>query len=66
VFVLAALIILTTGLVHIGRPRAMVTTLVIFATATGICLTMLMVYDRPFAPGGITLDPTIYSQINLD
>jgi hypothetical protein len=66
IFVLAALIILTTGLIHIGRPRAMVTTLVIFATATGICLTMLMVYDRPFAPGGITLDPAIYNQINLD
>ncbi|MBX9776225.1 MAG: DUF4239 domain-containing protein [Xanthobacteraceae bacterium] len=66
VFVLAALIILTTGLIHIGRPRAMATTLVIFATATGICLTMLMTYDRPFAPGGITLDPAIYNQINLD
>jgi hypothetical protein len=66
IFVLAALIILTTGLIHIGRPRAMATTLGIFATATGICLTMLMVYDRPFAPGGITLNPAIYNQINLD
>jgi hypothetical protein len=66
IFVLAGLIILTTGLIHIGRPRAMATTLVIFATATGVCLTMLMTYDRPFAPGGVTLNPTIYNEINLD
>lgn len=66
IFVLAALIILTTGLIHIGRPRAMATTLVIFATATGVCLTMLMSYDRPFAPGGLTLNPANYRDINLD
>ena len=66
IFILAALIILTTGLIHIGRPRAKATTLVIFSTATAVCLTLLMTYDRPFAPGGIALDPLIYREINLD
>jgi Protein of unknown function (DUF4239) len=66
IFILTALIILTTGLIHMGRPRAKATTLVIFSTATAVCLTLLMVYDRPFAPGGITLDPNIYREINLD
>jgi hypothetical protein len=37
-----------------------------FATATAICLTMLMTYDRQFPPGGITLNPATYEQINLD
>ncbi|HZO46513.1 MAG TPA: hypothetical protein VFB68_11505 [Xanthobacteraceae bacterium] len=44
----------------------MATTLTIFATATGICLTMLMTYAPPFAPGGVTLNPAIYNEINLD
>ncbi|HWL74967.1 MAG TPA: hypothetical protein VNQ74_13950 [Burkholderiaceae bacterium] len=66
ILILAALIIVTTGLIHIGRPRAKATTLVIFSTATAVCLTLLMVYDRPFAPGGIALDPNIYREINLD
>lgn len=66
ILILAALIIVTTGLIHIGRPRAKATTLVIFSTATAVCLTLLMAYDRPFAPGGITLDPNIYREINLD
>ncbi len=66
ILILAALIILTTALIHIGRPRAMATTLGVFATATAVCLTLLMVYDRPFAPGGLTLDPAIYREIVLD
>jgi hypothetical protein len=66
ILILAGLIIVTTGLIHIGRPRAKATTLVIFSTATAVCLTLLMAYDRPFAPGGITLDPAIYREINLD
>jgi Protein of unknown function (DUF4239) len=66
ILILAALIIVTTGLIHTGRPRAMATTLGIFSTAVGVCLTLLMTYDRPFAPGGITLDPGIYRQVNLD
>ena len=66
IFILAALIILTTGLIHIGRPRGMATTLGIFATATAVCLTLLMAYDRPFAPGGITVNPEIYREIDLD
>ena len=44
----------------------MATTLGIFATATAVCLTLLMAYDRPFAPGGITVNPEIYREIDLD
>jgi hypothetical protein len=66
ILILTSLIIVTTALIHIGRPHAMAVTLGIFSTAAAVCLTLLMAYDRPFAPGGITLNPAIYREITLD
>ena len=55
--ILAALIIVTTGLIHIGRPRAKATTLVIFATATAVCLTLLMAFDPAVRARGHHVEP---------
>jgi hypothetical protein len=53
-------------MIHIGRPTAMAVTLVIFSTGVAVCLLLLMVYDRPFAAGGVTISPTAYREINFD
>ena len=63
IVVLSLLILVTTALVHIGRPAAMAVTLFIFSTAVAVCLLLLMVYDRPFAAGGITMTPAAFREI---
>jgi len=65
VLILAALILITIAMIHIGKPAAMATTLFIFATATAACLVLLMENDRPFAAGGITLTPAAFRDIVL-
>jgi hypothetical protein len=66
IFILALLILLTTAMIHMGKPAAMATALFIFSTAVAACLVLLMENDRPFAAGGITLTPAAFREIVLD
>src|SRR5262249_9598820 len=66
IIVLAMLILLTTAMIHIGRPAAMALTIIFFSTATAVSLVLLLVYDRPFAAGGVTITPLAYREIILD
>jgi hypothetical protein len=63
VAVLAALVLLTIAMVHIDRRATAAVNLGIFATAVAASLVLLMVNDRPFAAGGITLDPGVLREI---
>jgi hypothetical protein len=63
ILVLFTLIMLTTAMVHIGKPTAMAAALIIFSPAIASCLTLLMVNDRPFAAGGVTMTPLEFGQI---
>jgi len=66
VCVLAILILMTTAMVHIGRPAALSMSLVMFSTAIAGCLVLLLANDRPFAAGGITISPAAFREIALD
>ena len=66
IFILFMLILITTAMIHIGRPAAMATALFIFSSAIAACLTLLMVNDRPFAAGGVTITPAAFREIALD
>jgi hypothetical protein len=57
------LILVTIVMIHIDNRPAMAATLFIFSTAVAVCLVLLMVYDRPFAVGGVTLAPTTFREI---
>jgi hypothetical protein len=63
IFILAILIIITTAMIHMGKPAAMATTLFIFSTAVASCVVLLMENDRPFATGGITLTPAAFRDV---
>jgi hypothetical protein len=66
IFVLAMLILLTTAMIHMDKPVAMAFALFVFSTAIAACLVLLMENDRPFAAGGITLEPTAFREIRLN
>ncbi len=66
IVVLTLLILLTTAMIHIGRPAAMAITLFIFSTAIGACLILLMAYDRPFSAGGVSVTPAAFRDILLN
>lgn len=66
ILVLTTLILATIALIHIGQPAAMAAALFVFATAAAVCLILLMVNDRPFAAGGITISPAAFYEIGLD
>jgi hypothetical protein len=53
-------------MIHIDNRTAMAATLLIFSTAVALCLVLLMVYDRPFAFGGVTMAPTTLREIAVD
>jgi len=63
IIVLAVLILLTIAMIHIDNLVAAGTALFIFSTAFGVCLVLLMVYDRPFGQGGFTLSPTLLRDV---
>jgi hypothetical protein len=63
---LTMLILVTIAMIHIDNRTAMAATLLIFSTAVAVCLVLLMVYDRPFAFGGVTMAPTAFREIALD
>jgi Protein of unknown function (DUF4239) len=66
IVVLTMLILVTTALIHIDNRPAMAATLFIFSTAVAVCLVLLIVYDRPFAVGGVTMEPTTFREIAVD
>ncbi|MGA7326481.1 MAG: DUF4239 domain-containing protein [Rhodomicrobium sp.] len=66
IFVMVTLVLMTTAVIHIGRPAAMATALFIFSTAAAACLVLLMVNDRPFAAGGVTITPEAFREIVID
>jgi hypothetical protein len=66
IFLLDVLILLTIAFVHLNRPVTAVVNLIIFSTAVACCLVLLMVHDRPFAAGGITIQPDALRDVGLD
>jgi hypothetical protein len=66
IFVLDVLILLTIAFVHLNRPTTTAVNLIVFSTAVACCLVLLMVHDRPFAAGGITLRPDALRDVSLD
>lgn len=62
---LGALILVAIAIVHIDRPITAAVGLVIVSTAVASCLVVLMVHDRPFATGGITLQPNALRDIGV-
>jgi amino acid transporter len=66
IVVLTILILVTIAMIHIDNREAMVATMFIFSTAVAVCLTLLMAYDRPFASGGVTMQPTLFQETVVD
>jgi Protein of unknown function (DUF4239) len=66
IVVLTTLILVTIAMIHIDNRPAMAATLFIFSTAVAVCLVLLMIYDRPFAVGGVTMAPTAFREIAVD
>lgn len=66
IVVLAILVLVTLAMIHIDNRPAMLATMIIFSTAIAVCLTLLMVYDRPFASGGVTMQPTLFRDTVVD
>jgi Protein of unknown function (DUF4239) len=66
IVVLTMLILVTIAMIHIDNRPAMAATLFIFSTAVAVCVVLLMVYDRPFAVGGVTMAPTAFREIAVD
>jgi hypothetical protein len=66
IFVLDALILVTIAIVHIDRRTTTAVNLVILSTAVASCLVLLMVHDRPFAAGGITVQPDALREVGSE
>lgn len=66
ILVLDALVLFTIAMVHVDRRATTAVNLFIFSTAVAACLVLLMVYDRPFATGGNTLQPAPLREVGLD
>jgi len=66
ILLLDALILLTITLVHMDRRGAAILNLLSLSTAVAICLVLLMAYDRPFAAGGMTVQPDALRDVLLD
>lgn len=66
VLILAALVLVTVALVHVERLTTTAVNLFVFSTAVAACLTILMVYDAPFAAGGNSVEPTLLRDIGFD
>jgi len=66
IFLLDVLILLTIAFVHLKRRATALVNLVVFSTAVASCLVLLMVHDRPFATGGVTIEPDALRDVGLD
>ena len=40
--------------------------MLVFSTAVGACLVLLMVNDRPFSAGGFVLEPSALRQVGAE
>jgi Protein of unknown function (DUF4239) len=60
---LAVLILVTIAMIHVDNSRTAAITLFIFASAVAACLFLLVVYDRPYAGGGISVEPRALEHI---
>jgi hypothetical protein len=67
-FLLTGLVMVTIALVHIERQRRglQIFTVAIFATAAAACMLAILVYDRPFGGGGISLSPERLIEVRPD
>jgi hypothetical protein len=63
VSLLAVLILVTIAMIHVDNSRAAAITLFISASAMAACLFLLLVYDRPYAGGGISVKPRALEQV---
>jgi hypothetical protein len=66
IFLLDVLILLTIAFVHLKLRATALVNLVVFSTAVACCLVLLMVHDRPFATGGVTIEPDALRDVGLD
>jgi hypothetical protein len=64
--VLAVLILMTLAAVHLESRLAMAFTMFVFATAVGVCMVLLMIYDRPFDVGGFVIEPKMLRDVMPD
>lgn len=64
VIVLCALVLVTIAMVHVDTPITCAINLFVFATAIAVCLLILMVNDRPYAPGGDRVTPHALHELN--
>lgn len=57
VLVLYFHVLLLISTIHIKRPLTMAVALGMFSSAFAICFVLLLMYDRPFRSGGLTVGP---------
>ena len=50
-------VLLSIAIIHVKRRVSMAVALWMFSSAFAICFVLLLVYDRPFRSGGLTVDP---------
>jgi hypothetical protein len=65
IVLLDSLILLTISMLHVGRHITTAVNLFVFSTAVAACIVLLMINDRPFTAGGITVQPTSLQEIRL-
>jgi len=65
IFVLDALLLLTIAMLHVGRHVTTAVNLFILSTAVAACVVLLMINDRPFGVGGITVLPTSLHEVHF-
>jgi hypothetical protein len=66
IFALDALVLTTLAMVHIDRRVTTAAGMFIFSTAVAASLVLLMINDRPFSAGGLSVQPTALRQIGLE
>jgi hypothetical protein len=57
VFLLFVHVLLLLAVLHLKRLASMAFAIGITTSAFAICLVLLLVYDRPFRQGGVTVEP---------
>jgi hypothetical protein len=63
IIVLDGLILVTIAMVHVRRHTTTAINMLIFSTAVAACMVLLMINDRPFNAGGITVLPTALHEV---
>jgi hypothetical protein len=66
ILILDALVLITIVMVHLDRRATAAVNLFVFSTAVAASLVLLMVNDRPFSAGGLTVSPAVLQQIAID